>query len=210
LPLLGLARAAFEHLGPVVQFVRDHADSLKPVLYAVGGLLVIIAADAVITLAAVVLLIAGITALAAALSTAVSWLRDHIPGAISAAGGAFSALGGFVRGVVDRIGEALSALGRLRDAILNLPVVGGAVHALHIPGLQHGGVALPGQMFRVGEAGPELGYALPGGGVVITPASSSVTNNTGRNTIIIQGAGLSAEQVALAIDRRLSRLLTST
>jgi phage-related protein len=122
-----------------------------------------------------------------------------LPGVLSAVGGAFSALGSAVSGVADKVGGLLGSLGRVATAIGNLPSVN-----INIPGFQHGGFALPGQVFKVGEGGPETGYALPGGGVMIVPdgghragASSSITVNVNGATM----GPVSETQIVNAIRR---------
>jgi len=124
-----------------------------------------------------------------------------LPGALAWAGGAFSALGGAVHSVVDRVGELLGALGRVASAINDLPSA--HINIPGIPGFQHGGVALPGSLFRVGEAGPELGYALPGGGVVISPGAGG-EGSSKSITVNISGATMGPldERAIVALIRR--------
>jgi hypothetical protein len=177
LPLLGLAQAAFGALGPVVQFIRDHADSLRPVLLAVGGLLVVMAGSAVLAAGSVLLVVAALVAVAAALSTAVTWLRDHIPGAIAAAGGAFSALGTWVRGIVDDFWgivnaaeAAAGAISRAAAAARNIPVIGGVLHGAGIPGFAEGGIV-------PGPIGAPMLAIVHGGETVTPPGRAGATYN---------------------------------
>jgi phage-related protein len=64
-------------------------------------------------------------------------LADTITRAV---GGAFSALGSTIRGITSDVENAIGAVGRLRDHISNIPVVGGALHTAGIPGFQAGGL----------------------------------------------------------------------
>lgn len=155
-PLLGLMGEMFQRLTPVIGFVRDHADSLKPILYAVGGLLVVMAVSAGLTAAALLLLVAGITAVAAGISFAITHIH--------AVADAFWA-------VVHAAQAAASAVGRVRDAVASIPVIGGVLHEVGIPGFrQGGGPVFPGGIYTVGESGPETlvmggagGFVIPGG-----------------------------------------------
>lgn len=155
LPLLGLFHEAFVRLGPVIQFIRDHADSLKPLLYAVGALLVVMAVSAGLTAAAILLLVAAIAAVAAGISFAITHIH--------AVADAFWA-------VVHAVEAAIGAIGRVRDAIANVPVIGGVLHSAGIPGFQAGGV-VPGPL-----GAPML--AMVHGGETVTPPGRSPSGTT--------------------------------
>lgn len=154
-PLLGLMGAMFQALGPVIQFVRDHADSLKPILYAVGALLVVVAASAALTVAALLLLVAAITAIAAALSAAVNWVKDAVE---------------WLGYLIDKAGGAANAVRGLASAISGLPGVGGVLGGVLdrlTGGRASGGPVFPGGVYTVGEDGPETLVMGAGGGFVV-------------------------------------------
>lgn len=92
-------------------------------------------------------------------------------------GQSFSAIGTTIQSFIGLAERAAGAVERLAAAIMSLPGAGGISAALRAAGggggdvamMQHGGTAAAGSWFLAGEAGPELGYALPGGGVSILP-----------------------------------------
>src|SRR5262249_46148864 len=126
LPLLELVALGFrEQIGPAIQFVRDHADSLKPVLYALGAVLVVVAVAAVALGGAIIGVVAVITAIASAISFAIShinriadafWAVVHAAEAVAGAGG-----GG-------------------REAIAERPGVGGGLPFSPLSRLSAGGI----------------------------------------------------------------------
>jgi hypothetical protein len=140
-------------------------------------------------------------------------------------GNEFSTLGTILHGVAGAIGSAFDAIGRaargavgdvqaLGRAISNLPGVGGivnieqaAVDFVHAQNRQYGGIMVPGGVYRVGETRAETVIQGQQGAMVI-PDAGPDTGRTGPTniTININGAGLDAEQVAFAVDRRISRL----
>jgi hypothetical protein len=142
-----------------------------------------------------------------------------------AMGNEFSALGAVLHGAAGAIGSAFDAIGRaargaagdvqaLGRAISNLPGVGGivnieqaAVDFVHAQNREFGGIMVPGHVYRVGETRAETVIQGQQGAMVI-PDAGPDTGRTGSTniTININGTGLDAEQVAFAVDRRISRL----
>lgn len=203
-PVIQFMAGAFnEVLGPALIFIAQHADSLRPILILLGISFGLTAAFIILLAGTIIGLLAGVVALAAGISFLVTWIKDRLPQAISAVGGWFGNFNGWINGMIGGISRAARALGDLAYQISHLPAVQG-IAGFHFAG---GGVAPPGATFQVGEAGPEIGYALPGGGVVITPQGPGTGSGGGggSTTINIIGAGLNEEQVAMAITRRLSR-----
>jgi len=160
-------------LGPALQVVSQHSDWLKVALLAVGVVLgtVVVAAAAVVA-AAVVLV-----AILEKVFDASGWLEgrmrdlaDIIKGAV---GDAFSALGGFVNGLLADIQNVVTWIGNLADAIRHLPSIPGvagvqaAVSAVTSIPHAGGGPVLPGNVYTVGEAGPETLVVGQSGGYVI-------------------------------------------
>lgn len=210
MPVIQFMVSAFQSLGPVLDFIKLHADSLRPVLIILGMSFGMTAAFIILLAGTIVGLIAGVVALVSAISWLVSWIRDRIPDAIRGVGGWFSALGGWFNGLVGLAQRSVKALQDLAYVITHMPSVQGIGSAISNFHFAKGGIASPGKMFISGEQGPEVGYALPGGGVLISPmqgGGDTGGNASGANvTIQILGAGLNEEQVALAIERRLSRV----
>lgn len=154
LPLLGLVQGAFEALGPVIQFVRDHADSLKPILYALGALFVGLAASIALGVAFLVAVTAAVVAVASAISFAIA----HVQALADA----------FLR-VVGAAQAAANAIGRTRDAVASIPGIGGALHIAGIPGFQEGGVV-------PGAIGAPMLAMVHGGETITPPGRGTVVN----------------------------------
>lgn len=155
LPLLGLVHEAFVRLGPVIQLIQDHADSLKPLLYVLGGLFVAMAASVMLTVAAILLVVAAIVAVASAISFAIAHVHSIADAFWS---------------VVHAAEAAAGAIGHVRDQVSNIPVIGGVLHSVGIPGFQAGGV-VPGPL-----GAPML--AMVHGGEVVTPPGRSPSGTT--------------------------------
>lgn len=116
--------------------------------------------------------------------------------------------------VTAAIGGAVRAIGNFISQAKNIPVIGGAAHALGIPGFASGGLVTKPTLAMVGEAGPELIVPLRdidrGDAARRYAAPAPSGGGPGYQiTINISGA-VDPLATAAEVDRRLSRLLTST
>lgn len=223
-----LAQAFWTQLQPALIVIKQHSGELRLLLEAVGIAIVVALGLAAVAIGGIILVVAQFvqTLLVA---------QDKAVAAAQAIGRALSALGTAAQGVWDAIisgvqtavseiriqlndavGIINNVIGALNNlAHTNIPTLPSSYAAAggegpgRIGGYASGGFALPGSVFRVGEQGPELAYAMPGGGVAITPESSGGHSGGYNITINISGAG-NPEGVAAAVDARLGRLLTST
>lgn len=205
-PLIGLAVAAFQALNPVLQLIQAHSQLLVPLLQGIGLLLAFMAASAILTIAVVAALALGIAGLIEVLVQLSIWFNQIVNAITSGIGAAFSWLGSQIEKLTGDIGGLIGALGSLFDRLQRLGSINLQIPSLpSIPGFVAGGFAPAGQAFYSGEQGIELGYAVPGGGVVITPiANPGSVSNRQNNTYNIQG--VNPDVIAMAIDRRVGRM----
>lgn len=199
-PMLDKAVEIFHALDPIVQTTGKHADALKPIFQAVGILLSFMATSAVLTMVSLELLAWAIIILVGWLSAAVDWIR-RVGDAGGLAGIAMSKFGGAVHALMDDLSRLLGWLGRVASALNNLPHA--SIGISWPTGRASGGPVIPGGVYTVGEHGPETLIMGERGGMVV--ADGGGQSSGGRSVIInVIGSGMSSDQVAMAISRRMS------
>jgi hypothetical protein len=219
-PLITLASSA---LGPALAELAKHSETVRAVL-----LLVALAAGVLVV---ALLVLVGILILVGA-ELLREWdhtkhLRDGIAQLneitldifLSAVSSSMSTARSMIRAVVDLVDRLTAAINQLPgfkhiqiDVGVSGAAPGSGFTGLTSPfggGLQSGGPALPNRVYTVGEHGSETLVMGAAGGYVIPHGAGSSSGPTSV-TINIIGAGMNPDQVAMAIDRRLSRLMTAT
>lgn len=195
-------------LGPALQEISKHQEVVNADLTALEILFAIVSGAVLAPLAAFATLIATLLVVEAVLLRA--WDATEKLRAALHAGDFGGAIIESLHGISLAADGAVNAIGRLLLAASKLPGLGGLTAtgaalidaAGALPGgnlgsghFASGGFAIPGSVFQVGERGPEMGYAVPGGGVVITPESGS-----GR------GSAADYSGILASIDRRLAQI----
>ena len=103
-----------------------------------------------------------------------------------------------------------SATGPQADSLYNSFKAMGSSYSNMKPTFRHmGGNFKPGQNYVVGEYGPEMMKAFPGGGGQITPMSSSrgdTVNNVTLNVTGLPSDPISARRTAQLIQKELNKL----
>jgi hypothetical protein len=115
--------------------------------------------------------------------------------------------------VEDDVGRLLLALSRLPGAGALTSIgasLAGSTADLGSGRRASGGPVLPGRLYTVGEAGPERLAMYPGGGGFVIPGSDSGGAGGPTNVTVVINGTQNPEAVAMAVDRRLSRLLLAT
>jgi hypothetical protein len=82
-----------------------------------------------------------------------------------------------IQGLIDGINSMAGAVGgAIKNAIGNIPGVGGALHAVGVPGFQAGAIVTRPTLALIGERGPEAVVPLHGGPAFAGGAGGGMTN----------------------------------
>jgi hypothetical protein len=168
-----VAKSLAEQLGPAIKDIVRHSEGLRDILIVVGFILLAAAAAIVIVVTAAVVLASWFLRAWDAASSFAGGVKDLIGHLAGLAGGAIGNAIGAIEGAFNRVknavGNVIDFLGKMAGAIQNMPAIGGIAGA--IAHRQGGGPMVPGNVYKVGEAGPETvimgrsgGYVIPDGG----------------------------------------------
>jgi hypothetical protein len=130
-PVIGLALLALRQLAPVIQFVRDNAQELKPIFYALGGLGALMAASFLLTIGSLILVAGALVGLFLIGDKVVNWLKVEVPAGIRTAGAAFSSLSTYVQEVIGWFGRLFSSIATFFANIVAAAAAGWAAFAAH-------------------------------------------------------------------------------
>jgi hypothetical protein len=177
--IMPIYRAIMSQLNPQIQYMRAHWGELKPLLEAIGYVLLVVVG---VALAAVVLGIVGVVSM---VINMITWIERAVQWFGNLAGAARNAAGDII--------------GAFRNITGN-PIVGAVLHTIGVPGFAEGGT-VPGA-----EGAPMLAV-VHGGEQISTRAQQGRGAPAEIHIHIDQGAyidGPSIDRLSLAIARRLS------
>jgi TP901 family phage tail tape measure protein len=136
--------AAVSAVTSLMGYLHQHSTLVRDALLAVG-------AAAAVLVGAVI----GVGVVVVGAVAGLQWLYDR-----------FMDVQHIIDTVSDAIGRFIGMIGQAASAVRNVPVLGAALGAVGIPGLQLGGYYQAGTLAVVGESGPEL-FAAGVSGTVI-------------------------------------------
>lgn len=131
-PVLASFKDALAGLAPVFTFIKDHAENLKPVLVALGFVMVAMVVIFGAVVIAGALVVAALVGIATAVTMLVNWVKSWLPQAGAQfswlgstaqqmgrdIGATFSQIGGFMQVLVRAIGDGFWAMGNfIRTAV---------------------------------------------------------------------------------------------
>lgn len=176
-------------LWEAVKPLQPYFEALATV--ALAGLVLALKA----TVEIVVFLATEATKLIALLAEFAATVFNVLRPAIEFLTGAWKAMADGIQSVINKFNDmknaAISAYNAARNAVANIPLVGGALSGA-LPGRASGGPVEAGHAYRVGENGPEVFVPRQGGTIVPNAGPMQVTVLEGANITVRSDADIRA------------------